>query len=384
MGTATSTLAGRRRDAIERLCVNGLDQTGLTELSRRLNEVVSFDAAFWSGCDPLTSLATSPALVQGFPESACAPYWHQEFADDDFLRFTDLSRSPRPVGTLHLATDGRPGRSGRHRTVMDPIGLGSEMRVAFVRGGTVWGVAALYRERGRPDFAEDEVQLVADLAPVVAEGMRRSAFSEAGHATGLPHGPGMLLFDESGRLLSMNDPADAWLRLLPPDPYFGRVGMPAHMHTEVVSVMQRSRALARRGAERDAGGAGPSPQARLRVRAGNGLWLVVHASCLAGVDGRGGGQVAVVIEAAKGSEMAPIIAEALGLTAREQEITTAVARGEGTGEIAARLHLSPHTVRDHLKAIFEKAGVSSRGELVARLFSDHYMPRHDPAVVPTG
>jgi DNA-binding CsgD family transcriptional regulator len=382
MSASTSTLAGRHVDAIERLCVNGLDQDGLVDLSRRMNEIVPFDAAFWSACDPLTGLATSPALVQNFPESTCAPYWHQEFVDDDFLRFADLSRSPRPVGTLHLATEGRPGRSGRHRLVMDPIGLGSEMRVAFVRGGVVWGVAAIYRERGRPDFTEDEVGLVAGLAPVVAEGMRRSAFSEAGHAPGLPYGPGMLLFDEAGRLASMNDAADAWLRLLPPDPYFSRRGAPAHMHTEMVSVTQRARALARRGTEGD--GPGRAPQARLRVRATNGLWLVVHASCLAGLDGRGGGQVAVVIEAAKGSEIAPIIAEALGLTAREQEITNAVARGEGTGEIAARLHLSPHTVRDHLKAIFEKSGVSSRGELVARLYSDHYMQRHDPAVRPVG
>jgi DNA-binding NarL/FixJ family response regulator len=31
-------------------------------------------------------------------------------------------------------------------------------------------------------------------------------------------------------------------------------------------------------------------------------------------------------------------------------------------------------VRDHLKAIFGKVGVTSRGELVAKLFAEHYMP----------
>jgi DNA-binding CsgD family transcriptional regulator len=83
---------------------------------------------------------------------------------------------------------------------------------------------------------------------------------------------------------------------------------------------------------------------------------------------------AVVIEPAKSAEIAPIIVTAYGLTPREQEITKAVARGLATAELAEALHLSAHTVRDYLKGIFEKVGVSSRGELVAKLFADHYAP----------
>jgi DNA-binding CsgD family transcriptional regulator len=44
--------------------------------------------------------------------------------------------------------------------------------------------------------------------------------------------------------------------------------------------------------------------------------------------------------------------------------------------MAEQLYLSQHTVRGHLKAIFEKVGVSSRGELVAKLFAEHYGPVH--------
>jgi DNA-binding CsgD family transcriptional regulator len=53
-----------------------------------------------------------------------------------------------------------------------------------------------------------------------------------------------------------------------------------------------------------------------------------------------------------------------------------VARGYGAAEIADALLLSAHTVRDHVKTIFDKVGVSSRGELVAKQFAEHYAPVH--------
>ena len=61
------------------------------------------------------------------------------------------------------------------------------------------------------------------------------------------------------------------------------------------------------------------------------------------------------------------------LTQRETDIVLALCRGFSTKEIAAECAISVHTVRDHLKAIFDKSGVNSRGELVAQLFSNHVL-----------
>ena len=85
--------------------------------------------------------------------------------------------------------------------------------------------------------------------------------------------------------------------------------------------------------------------------------------------------VAVLIEQAQPAELAPLIADAYGLTDRERRVTELVAKGFSTNDIGQRLHLSAYTVQDHLKSIFDKTGAGSRGELVARLFFDHYAPR---------
>ena len=66
---------------------------------------------------------------------------------------------------------------------------------------------------------------------------------------------------------------------------------------------------------------------------------------------------------------------AYGLSARERDIARLVLQGLSTAEIAKELFLSPHTVQDYLKVIFDRVGVHSRREMVARVFTEHYAPR---------
>jgi DNA-binding CsgD family transcriptional regulator len=195
------------------------------------------------------------------------------------------------------------------------------------------------------------------------------------------NGPGVLLFDGDGVLTSANADAARWLDALYgtcpagsdqgwvdilADPATVDLGLPF----PVIPLLMRARAIAQ-GHER-----GP---ARLRLRDRSGRWLVLHASCV-GLGSAGPGGVAVVIEPAKSAEIAPIIIEAYGLSPRERDVVRAIARGSSTQEIAAELFLSPHTVRDYIKAVFEKVGVSSRGELTAKLFAEHYLDAlHDAA-----
>lgn len=57
----------------------------------------------------------------------------------------------------------------------------------------------------------------------------------------------------------------------------------------------------------------------------------------------------------------------LGLSGREGEVLPLILEGLSNEEIAARLFISPHTVKNHVSGIFRKAGVSTRAGLFARL-----------------
>jgi DNA-binding CsgD family transcriptional regulator len=386
-----SSTAERRRDAIVEYAGEAESVEELFRgASRRLRNLVPFDAALWLATDPATGLPSAPTLSENFADRAmgggeCIRYWEREFLVEDVNLYRDLGRGETPSAGLRQVTGDRPAGSIRYREFLQPRGFDDELRAVMRVDGRPWAQLSLVRESGRPSFDADEAEFVGGLSGPLAEAIREHARPATDTPPG-PDGPGLLLFGPDGELVSANDHSLAWLEELAwldewhpspaedaPDRFFGA---PTGMRLPLVvgSTLMHARAIAE---QRDRGAA----RARLRSRAGR--WLVCHASCLRDADGRLG-STALVIEPAKAAEIAPIIVQAYELTAREQEIAGLISRGFGTGEIADSLFLSAHTVRDHVKAIFEKTGVSSRGELVAKLYAEHYAPSHlDPDNIET-
>jgi DNA-binding CsgD family transcriptional regulator len=366
------TAITRRRDEVLGPAVRAGSVNEVFErASDRLRRIVPYDAAVWMATDPATNLPTAPARAENLGHvcrgdtNSWMPVWELEFYVADVNLYRDLARADTPAAALRLSTDDRPARSARYRELLRPSGFEDELRAVLRVDGSAWASVGLYRKPGRPVFNAAEAALVAGLSKPLATAIRDHARPATAEARPVGQGPGLMVFSSAGELISINDDARAWLDELPSDTVAGdeSTGL---LPMVIAATLMRARAIA---ADRQHG------SARARLRSRSGRWLVCHASCLRDADG-GVADTALVIEPAAGSEISSLVIEAYELSSREQQVTHLIARGYSSAEIAARLHLSIHTVRDYVKAVFEKVGVSSRGELVAKLFADHYVPVH--------
>jgi DNA-binding CsgD family transcriptional regulator len=308
--------------------------------------------------DPASLLMTShfnPAMYYALPEEML----RSEYLEEEPHDLASVARSASGVSTLHEATGGDPSSSLRWRQNME-MGGDQEAIVAMrTRDGAAWGAISVYREPGQPLFSRDELEFLAAAGRFVGEGLRCALLlGEAREPEG-PAAPGLLVLSAELELESATPGTDAWLDDLPGDGYGGR--LPA----AVAAVAARA---LRTSAGRDA----PGEVALARVLSRSGTWVVLHGATLAGT---GEPRVAVIVEPAHPGRIVPLLMAAYGLTEREQEIARLVLQGESTSGIAKRLVVTPATVQEHLKHIFDKTGVRSRRELVGKVFFAHYEPR---------
>ena len=329
---------------------------------RALAHLVPFEASCWLSIDPGTMLPTSHySREYGFDQ--LLQLAANEFLEDDVNKFADLARAHPPVGVLSQATDGRLGDSRRHEALLAPYGFGDgdELRVVFRDGDVAWGAAALHRRTGR--FATRDVAAVAEVGEILANGIRRAILAGALAADRGAEPPGLVLLAADDTIDTISPTARQWLGELL-DTTAGTYALPLVLS----SVAHQARRA----------GAGLSGElASVQVPRRSGGWLRLDASVL-----EDGVRVGVMISPAREPEVADLIARAYGLTARERQVTRLTMHGLSTQEMAARLGVSPYTVQDHLKSIFDKVEVRSRRELVAQLFLQQCAPRLAEGVAP--
>jgi DNA-binding CsgD family transcriptional regulator len=348
------------RERIAWLASQGLDvATFFHEAQQSVVAVVpSSMPPCWSTLDPASLLITSSQDDEGaeIPQDALA--W--EYLDGDAMTTVGVARSAAGIQTLLGATAGDPSRSRLYRDYLKPMGIEQALEVALrTRTGETWGSLGLVREAGEAEFSPDELVFLRAVAPHLGEGTRRGLLVAAAADATVPDDPGLVILGNDWRVDSLTPGVERLLAELP-----GGRDDKGMLPPAVVAVAAR----ALRATEHERA---PSEVAVARVLSRAGRWFVLHGAALVAGGAR---RAAVIIEPAHPARIIPLLMAAYGLSEREQDVTLLVLQGDSTAEIAEALFVSPHTVQQHLKAIFEKTGVRSRRALVGKVFFTHYRP----------
>ena len=336
--------AHRARREITALAATGL---GVSELHAAaigvIEKQIETELACWATIDPetlvISGMTNGDATIPAEYEPRLA---ESEYSVDEPHTFANLARRRRSAARLSDMPARERSRSLRFNNVWRPLGVDQECRVLFQTDGTCWGAAGMVRA-GR-DFTDREIEFLTGVAPAIAAATRLAVRSEALRAWRSGLHSAIVLLGPRGELRAMTPAARDWqdrLDEIAPGRFL---------------VMMQAMAVGARFAA--------SGGFRTRLQDGHGGWAVLQASPLIGGEEQ---EIAVAIEPASGDQLIGLLYAAYGLSPRERDVCREVIAGRSTTDIAGRLFISAATVQDHLKSIFTKMGVRSRGELVARL-----------------
>jgi DNA-binding CsgD family transcriptional regulator len=359
----------RGRERIERLCASGLDVDALRcEALVEIDRVVGFDAHTWPLTDPASGTAFGAIRVIpcASEETTMVKLWYLE----GMRRPTAPAGPPRSVRLLAGHTAGRDlSRNVYWSGILGRYGVADMASMAFTDTFGSWGLLDLWREGGRR-FAESDADYLHSITAPVTAALRRSrarAF-DAPHAPPVcPDGPAILIFNDDLRIIAQAaaGPVDG---LLAPGAWACRsaaFNTAAHLLAAGHARADRTPGPSARPEEAPSRAVLPS----VRVRVSGGAWATVSAARLDN-DVVGGGIVVNVRESSP-AELLDLFARVFALTPRERQLLALLANGLDTRELALQMSVSQHTVQDHCKAVFAKASVRSRRELLSKALGSH-------------
>lgn len=329
----------RRRRRLERVLARAEGLAPLELLDRvvhGLAETLDLSGACSHITDPQSGIPIASSRL-GDPPGDFEQSLEFEFRRDDVMRYSELASRRRHSAVLSVETRGRPTASARFREVIEPSGGADELRASLTDGFGTWAVVTLW---SRVRLDEEDAELVASLVPSITAAVRRA---RARDEADLPveRGSSVVILDGADRLQAADVTARGRIADLA-----ARDGGPLPNAFYVLAAQARAR--------------DPERPARAHGPAATGRWYSLDASPL---DDERYGLVAIVLRPAQHERVLDTRLRAFGLSQREREVAELAVAGRSAKEIASELALSRFTVQDHLKHVYEKTSVRSRGEL---------------------
>ena len=212
------TIERVRRD-VEVISRAGLDLADyFSEIDESLRRAVPYRAMCAALVDPVTRLCTGTyKLGELYPDAAADALWGAfEYGEKNPTSFGALADRAVPATASFLERVDVDDALLRQREFLTPnYGFDDEARVAAVANGRTWGGVALHRRTGDPRFTDDEIALLASLAPWFAVGIRAGILVRRTAAHPMHDlGPAVLIVAPDGTVVQRNASADAWLEEL--------------------------------------------------------------------------------------------------------------------------------------------------------------------------
>lgn len=355
------------RQRVARLAAGGLPPERLASaLLAAVRSAVPADGGGLGGIDPATLLFNRVlAIAPGFTPNAIH-YLHSVY-------LTDAAWELTPPGMMHAGSsahviDARlesswgipmsvaaslsPGAHAEtYRAIPGPEG--GVLRAAFPAGGQwIAGLELLRFDPAHP-FRRGDVAFVRLVAPAIGRALRAAFDRERAEAQVVAPEvarvvSGVLVLTPGGRVQFSTPAAEHWVRVLREVEHGGDRSLPL----VILSVVAGARA-------------GVSAVVRLATPLGP---VRIEAT-----PGGGDGSVAVVLTPER-RPAPPAIPADWSLTAQERSVVALLLRGFGNRQLSEQLCISENTVEAHLRHAYEKLGVHSRTQLLARFFRDTHWP----------
>jgi hypothetical protein len=213
---ATERARGRSLERIEQLTTAALEVDVLRlEAAEILRKVVGFERWCSLLLDPDTLV-----IGQGMGHidwAAELPRLNLVGADlDDVNNHMVLARSRSHVGVLSAATGGELARSRKWREILEPYGVGDELRCVAADEYGAWGDFAFFRDSDQRAFDGEDAQFMRVASAVMARALRRAMVGPNVAASGSSVETGVLLVDLALRPCGSTDAARAWFAALNP------------------------------------------------------------------------------------------------------------------------------------------------------------------------
>jgi len=349
---------GRCMDRLERLSQSALDHESIQyEAIAELRRTIGFTRWCWPVADPDALIPLGAVAEHDFGPQVPLVL-ALEFGDGDVASLDTLARQPHPVASLNAETGGDLPRSRRWDRVFRGVGIGDEALVACRDRLGCWGWIELWRDSSDRPFDEQDLQLLAAAGPSLASALRRTSYPPlVSIPTDRP--PAVLILDRELRIISLTAGVRDWIETFPAAEIYAAFGiLPAMVYP--VATLAQSPEQANR--------------AHALERTRDGTWVMIEA---APFEGSADGQIAVTFREATAQETFDRLCRINALSRREREVVAALLDALDTRAACERLFISPHTLQDHLKSVFEKLKIHSRREL--RAFFNASLTQSEPA-----